>query len=72
MPICQVLTSADVKIAPSTYYAAKSRPVTLFVVAGEGVPVAGPAAVGTGVLPLSFDDPGGVVTHGGGRMVIAD
>ncbi|AWE41453.1 hypothetical protein DDD63_00250 [Actinobaculum sp. 313] len=25
-PICQALTSADVKIAPSTYYAAKSRP----------------------------------------------
>ncbi|WP_147681105.1 IS3 family transposase [Actinomyces ruminicola] len=26
MPICQALTSAGVKIAPSTYYAAKSRP----------------------------------------------
>jgi hypothetical protein len=25
-PICEVLTSADVKIAPRTYYAAKTRP----------------------------------------------
>ncbi len=25
MPICQVLTQSGVKIAPSTYYAAKSR-----------------------------------------------
>ena len=25
-PICAVLTSADVKIAPRTYYAAKTRP----------------------------------------------
>ena len=26
MPICQVLTQSGMKIAPSTYYAAKSRP----------------------------------------------
>ncbi len=26
MPICQVLTQSGMKIAPSTYYAAKTRP----------------------------------------------
>jgi putative transposase len=27
-PICEVLTSADVKIAPRTYYAARTRPAS--------------------------------------------
>ena len=27
-PICKVLTGAGVKIAPSTYYAAKTRPLS--------------------------------------------
>jgi len=37
-------------------------PVTLLVVAGEGVPVAGPAVVGMMVCPCLLNDPGGVVT----------
>ena len=46
------------------------RPVTLLVVPGG--PGAGPAAVGTGVLPLSLDDPGAKVTRGSLALVTAD
>jgi putative transposase len=34
-PICRVLTQHDVKIAPSTYYAAKSRPPSARAVRDE-------------------------------------
>jgi putative transposase len=33
-PICPVLTRAGVQIAPSTYYAAKSRPPSVITVRG--------------------------------------
>ena len=33
--------------------------VARYLVGGPGWPGAGPVAVGTGVLPLSVDDPGG-------------
>ena len=35
MPICQALTSADVKIAPSAYRARKSRPPSARAVRDE-------------------------------------
>ena len=35
-PICQVLRDADVQIAPSTYYAAKSRPLSARGCQGRG------------------------------------
>gem|GEM_PF-3601731 len=35
-PICQVLRDADVQIAPSTYYAAKSRPLSAQGCQGRG------------------------------------
>ena len=37
MPICQALTSADVKIAPSTYYAARTRPPSARAVRDEAL-----------------------------------
>jgi len=38
-PICAVLTSADTKIAPSTYYAARKRPPSLRAVHDEQLKV---------------------------------
>ena len=46
------------------------KPVTLLVVPGWSG--AGPVAVGTGVLPLSLDDPGAKVTCGSRALVTAD
>ena len=43
-----------------------------YLVGGPGWSGVGPAAVGTGVLPLSVDDPGGVVTRGSRTLVTAD
>ena len=43
-----------------------------YLVGGPGWSGAGPAAVGTGVLPLSADDPGAKVTCGSRALVTAD
>ena len=43
-----------------------------YLVGGPGWSGAGPAAVGTGVLPLSLDDPGAKVTRGSRALVTAD
>ena len=43
-----------------------------YLVGGPGWSGAGPAAVGTGVLPLSVDDPGAKVTRGSRALVTAD
>ena len=47
---------------------------TRYLIGGPGWSGAGPAAVGTGVLPLSVDDPGGgaKVTCGSRALVTAD
>ena len=42
------------------------------LVGGLGWSGAGPVAVGTGVLPLSVDDPGAKVTRGSRALVTAD
>ena len=50
-----------------------SPPVTLLMVPDGRCQRAGPAAAGTGVLPLSVDDPGGArVTCGSRALVTAD
>ena len=43
-----------------------------YLVGGPGWSGAGPAAVGTVVLPLSLDDPGAQVTCGSRALVTAD
>ena len=43
-----------------------------YLVGGPGWSGAGPAAVGTGVLPLSLDDPGAKVTRSSRALVTAD
>ena len=45
---------------------------TRYLVGGPGWSGAGPAAVGTGVLPLSVDDPGAKVTRSSRALVTAD
>ena len=46
--------------------------VARYLVGGPGWPGAGPVAVGTGVLPLSVDDPGAKVTRSSRTLVTAD
>ena len=43
-----------------------------YLVGGPGWSGAGPVAVGTGVLPLSLDDPGAKVTRSSRALVTAD
>jgi len=46
--------------------------VARYLVGGPGWSGAGPVAVGTGVLPLSVDDPGAKVTRSSRTLVTAD
>ena len=58
--------------SPLTNLDVSGAGISRFLVGGPGWSGAGPAAVGTGVLPLSVDDPGARVTCGSRALVTAD
>ena len=58
--------------SPLTNLDVSGAGISRFLVGGPGWSGAGPAAVGTGVLPLSVDDPGAKVTCGSRALATAD